>query len=210
MKFLPNALSIARLCMALGICIATAFDSRPAFCSLFALALTTDALDGFFARRWGVCSELGRKLDSAADAALVVSAMGGAPFLWPEHARRETTWLVALGFAEVVPMLLGVARLGRLPCYHTLANKVCMVICPLSLLPLLWGCPWPFRFSVCCALAAAAEELAIMTLHPEACGGVLTLWHASVRSPNTEREDSKIVSYTFLSEARRDDVENSQ
>lgn len=67
-RILPNLLTLLRL--SIGIVL---FFNWPHFIKeiLFLTGLLSDCLDGFFARRWKVCSSLGAFLDPVADRFLV-------------------------------------------------------------------------------------------------------------------------------------------
>lgn len=84
--FLPNVLTIGRICMipfiVAGIILLTSearsFLGRPTvLLSLFLLAGLTDFLDGFLARRWNVVSDFGRMIDPIADKLLVAGCLIG-------------------------------------------------------------------------------------------------------------------------------------
>jgi phosphatidylglycerophosphate synthase len=175
----PNLLSGARLALAPAALTAAIAGSRPWFIALLAAALLTDALDGFLARRLDAHSELGRKLDSAADYLTMITGLAGIALLWPGIARRELPWIAAgLGsFFGVIAY--GFVRLGRAPCYHTWLAKAGAVACALSLVPLLAGrTTAPFHAAIALQVLAGLEELAIMLLIPRHEGAMATVIHA--------------------------------
>ena len=82
-KNIPNFLTMLRLVLAAGFFVMLAmyrFDQDqyilllPAI-GLFILAAITDALDGFFARRWEVESKFGRIMDPFCDKVLILGAL---------------------------------------------------------------------------------------------------------------------------------------
>jgi phosphatidylglycerophosphate synthase len=153
--------------------------SRVWFIVLLVISLMTDALDGFLARRLNAYSELGRKLDSAADYLTMLTGLAGIALLWPEVVRRELPWIAAgLGtFFGVVAY--GFIRLGRAPCYHTWLSKIGMAGGALSLIPLLAG--WsatPFHIMIAVQILAGIEEVVIATLVPSHVGEMPSAWHA--------------------------------
>lgn len=77
---LPNGLTALRVLAVpfLGLVLVAAGDSpggRLAALALFLGASVTDAVDGWLARRWGQCTELGALVDPLADKALVGTAL---------------------------------------------------------------------------------------------------------------------------------------
>ena len=71
MKHLPNILSASRIALCLPLLLADAMTVSSWV--LYVIAGTTDMLDGFLARRWGVESKFGARLDSLADFVLVLA-----------------------------------------------------------------------------------------------------------------------------------------
>lgn len=175
----PNLLTATRLALMPAVLAAAVAGSRPWFTALIAVALATDALDGFLARRLKAFSEFGRKLDSAADYVTLVTGVWGIALLWPEVMRRELPWVITGMVAFFAVIVYGFARLGRAPCYHTWASKAGAVACPLTLVPLLSGGPaLPFHASVAWLVLAGVEEIVIALLVPAHTGEMPTAWHA--------------------------------
>ncbi|HJQ71457.1 MAG TPA: CDP-alcohol phosphatidyltransferase family protein [Blastocatellia bacterium] len=72
-KQIPNALSVSRIVLAILIILAsTRLEIRMYIATVFMLILAvfTDALDGYLARRWGVASKVGYVLDTMGDRAI--------------------------------------------------------------------------------------------------------------------------------------------
>ena len=75
-----NFLSVSRIILCLPLLLVEAMTVP--FWVLYVIAGTTDMLDGFLARRWGVESKFGARLDSLADFVFVL-AVGFNPTLTP-------------------------------------------------------------------------------------------------------------------------------
>lgn len=178
-KALPNLLSATRIALMPAVFTAAVAGSRFWFVVLLAASLSTDALDGFFARRFNAFTEFGRKLDSAADYLTLFVGLSGIALLWPEIMRREVVW-VAAGLAAFFGVIVyGFVRLGRAPCYHTWLSKFGVLGCALSLIPLLAGeASWPFHVMIVVMIAAGVEEVLIALVVPWHVGGMASLWHA--------------------------------
>jgi phosphatidylglycerophosphate synthase len=178
-SFWPNLVSGVRIALMPAVLTAAMAGSRRWFVGLLAVSLMTDALDGFLARRFNAYSELGRKLDSAADYLAIVTGLAGISMLWPEIIHREWPWVTAALTAFLAVIVYGLVRLGRAPCYHTWASKVAAVLFVLSLVPLLAGwAAWLFHLVVVLQVATAVDELAIAWLLPHWSGEVPSCWHA--------------------------------
>ncbi len=178
-KLWPNLLSGARIALMPAVLTAALAQSRRWFVVLLVTSLLTDALDGFLARRLNAYSDLGRKLDSAADYLTMVTGLAGIALLWPEIMRRELVWVAAGLGAFFAVVVYGFIRLGRAPCYHTWAAKLGAVLCACSLVPLLleWT-PLPFHVAIVLQILAGLEEMTIALLVPSHVGEMATVWHA--------------------------------
>jgi phosphatidylglycerophosphate synthase len=178
-KLWPNLLSATRIALMPAVLAAGLAGSRLWFVILITVSLATDMLDGFFARRFNAFTDFGRKLDSAADYLTMMTGIASIALLWPEIMRRELPWVMAGLAAFFAVIVLGFVRLGHAPCYHTWATKVGVVLCPLTLIPLLndWTA-MPFHSAMSLLILAGMEEVAIALLLPKHVGEMPTLWHA--------------------------------
>ena len=79
MKQIPNILSASRIVLCLPLLLVDAMTVP--FWVLYVMAGMTDMLDGFLARRWGVESKFGARMDSMADFVFVIAA-GYKLFPW--------------------------------------------------------------------------------------------------------------------------------
>ncbi len=71
----PNVLSLSRMLLAIPLFLALRSDQTAAAGVALCAALLTDLLDGWWARRSGQSTELGRLLDPLADKILVAAAL---------------------------------------------------------------------------------------------------------------------------------------
>jgi CDP-diacylglycerol--glycerol-3-phosphate 3-phosphatidyltransferase len=172
---LPNAISALRLAAApLLLCLAWE-GARRGFLIGYVVALASDALDGFLARRLGSTSELGARLDSWGDLATYFTLPCAAWWLWPDVVRREIGFIAVALLAYIAPVALGWLRFGRLTSYHTVGAKVSGMLMGLAV-PLLfaWEVTWPFRLATGVFALAEAEEMVITLILPR--------WHSNVPS----------------------------
>jgi phosphatidylglycerophosphate synthase len=179
-KILPNLLSGLRIALMPALLTTAMSGLRAWFVTLMVISLTTDALDGFLARRLNAFSDLGRKLDSAADYLTMICGLAGIALLWPDIVHREIGW-VSAGLAAFFSVIVyGFVRLGRAPCYHTWASKVLAVFTAFSLLPLLTGySAAPFHVAIVLHVLVGVEEMAIALIVPWHVGEMATVWHAA-------------------------------
>ncbi|OUS14684.1 hypothetical protein A9Q88_12820 [Gammaproteobacteria bacterium 50_400_T64] len=125
---IPNCLSASRLVLVpVLLYLAYQGQSNP-FLILLAASLLTDGLDGYLARRWNQCSELGVKLDSWGDLFTYGAMLFGLILLWPEVFQREK-WFFLLGLGTYcVPTLSCLLKFHELPRYHTWSAKLAAIL----------------------------------------------------------------------------------
>jgi len=90
---IPNLLSLSRIPLAALVCLCIHLNSWPAAFVLFILAAITDWADGWWARRYGPQTELGRSLDPLTDKVLIAACF---IFLIPVVASGVQPWMVAV------------------------------------------------------------------------------------------------------------------
>ena len=175
----PNILTSTRIAL-MPLVAAVAFaGARQWFVALLGVALVTDVLDGYFARRFHSDSEFGRKLDSVADYVTLFTGLLGVWLLWPGVVRREWVWFVAVMGSFFAAMIFSFVRLGRAPCYHTWASKLTVAGCAISLVPMLAG--WtatPAHIVAALQVLVGVEEIVIVLLVPWHVGVMPSMWHA--------------------------------
>lgn len=68
---LPNQLTVSRIVLSVVLFVCIAYKLYPAAFVLFVVAASTDWLDGFLARKYGLVTQLGRILDPFADKMII-------------------------------------------------------------------------------------------------------------------------------------------
>lgn len=131
LQHLPNAISIARMSLVVPITVWLLDGQYEPALWLFVLAGASDALDGFFARRYDWQTRVGALLDPAADKALLVAVfftlgwLGLAPWwlVWTVFARDVI--IIALYFHRRAPVSANPTTISKL---NTLAQTACVVL----------------------------------------------------------------------------------
>ena len=121
MKRIPNILSVSRIILCLPLLLVE--EMTIPFWVLYVIDGTTDMLDGFLARRWGVESKFGARLDSLADFVFVL-AVGYKLFPWLKLP--ATLWMM-IGLIAMVKASNAISAYivrHRVEFLHTKANKL--------------------------------------------------------------------------------------
>ncbi|MCF6291179.1 MAG: CDP-alcohol phosphatidyltransferase family protein [Desulfobacterales bacterium] len=185
---LPNLLSCFRLVAAPGLLYLAWTGEQGPFLTLLGASLLSDAVDGFLARKMGMVSELGARLDSWGDLAMYMTALLGAWWLWPEVITREIFFVMLAVSSYLIPLLFGFFKFKRLPSYHTWAGKTAALLtAPALLVLLITDIGWPFRSAaIVCALAAGEEIAITLRLRQWQCD-IPSLWHLVRQGPDRKK-----------------------
>ena len=128
---LANLISGTRILCSAALLICPAFSAS--FYVLYLMAGLTDMIDGAVARMTGTTSELGAKLDTAADFVFVavclwklLPSLAVPLWLW--------IWIVLIALIKMINTISGYAIQKKYVALHTVMNKVTGI--PLFILPL--------------------------------------------------------------------------
>ena len=151
-----NLLSASRIALCLPLLLVDAMTVP--FWVLYVIAGTTDMLDGFLARRWGVESKFGARLDSLADFVFVL-AVGYKLFPWLKLP--VVLWimigLIALVKASNAFSVYLVKQ--RIEFLHTKANKLTGFLLFIGMMTIGQSYFIPVAWMITCiALFAAIQE----------------------------------------------------
>ena len=128
------------------------------FWVLYLIAGLTDMLDGFLARRWGVESKFGARLDSLADFVFVL-AVGYKLFPWLKLP--ATLWMM-IGLIALVKVSNAISAFvvkHRIKFLHTKANKLTGFLLFIGMMTIGQSYFIPAAWMIACiALFAAIQE----------------------------------------------------
>jgi CDP-diacylglycerol--glycerol-3-phosphate 3-phosphatidyltransferase len=184
---IPNVISLLRIA-SVPVLLILAWNQFPiTFLVLFAIALATDALDGYLARKLNQITELGTKLDTWGDTAMYFTAPICGYWLWPDLVNKDLITILIFWIGFIIPIIFSVSKFGRMPSYHTILAKINTIL--LSFAVLIWfvfSFPWIFRFAVLIELLIMIEYIAITIYLKEWRGNIPSYWHATGRFGNNK------------------------
>ena len=160
---IPNAISVLRILGTAALLFVEPFT--PVFFILYSICGLTDVLDGVIARATNSTSELGAKLDSAADLLFyAVMLIRILPVVWERLPR--SIWLIvgAAVLIRVVSYSYVAVRYHRFSSLHTPFNKLTGLM--VFATPYFISLPQPLATPCCFAVAitavlSSAQELAL-------------------------------------------------
>jgi len=156
MKRIPDLLSMSRIVLCLPLLMVDAMTIP--FWVIYLIAGLTDMLDGFLARRWGVESKFGARLDSLADFVFVI-AVGYK--LFPYMKLSTALWMM-IGLIALVKVINAISSFvvkHRIEFLHTKANKLTGFLLFIGVMTIGQSYFVPFAWMIACiALFAAIQE----------------------------------------------------
>ena len=156
MKHIPNILSASRIALCLTLLMVDAMTVP--FWVLYLIAGLTDMLDGFLARRWGVESKFGARLDSLADFVYVLT-VGYKLFPWLKLP--ATLWMMIglIALLKIVNAISSYVVRHRIEYLHTKANKLTGFLLFIGVMTIGQSYFIPVAWMISCiALFAALQE----------------------------------------------------
>lgn len=163
MKHIPNILSALRIALCLPLLLVDAMTVP--FWVLYVIAGTTDMLDGFLARRWGVESKLGARLDSLADFVFVLTV--GYKF-FPLQKLPDTLWMM-IGLIALIKVANAISSYmvkRRIEFLHTRANKLTGFLLFVGIMTIGQSYFIPVAWVIACIALFAAIQECNATLRP--------------------------------------------
>jgi len=186
----PNALSLARIVCAPVLVLMAVAGEQSIYTWVLVPALLTDAADGWIARRFGLQSRLGARLDSLGDSLVWCAALAGL-VAFQRDVLAAHRWL--FGAVVAVWMLENVLawlRYRRLSSFHTVLSKIAGVLLSLyiGILFLFGHWNWLLWLAAAASLLATAEELWLLAMLPQWRADVKGVWWLRpVRIPRRSR-----------------------
>ena len=156
MRRIPDLLSMSRIVLCLPLLLVDAMTVP--FWVLYLIAGLTDMLDGFLARRWGVESKFGARLDSLADFVFVL-AVGYKLFPWLKLP--ATLWMMTglIALVKIINAICSYVVKHRIEYLHTKANKVTGFLLFIGVMTIGQSYFVPVAWMISCiALFAAIQE----------------------------------------------------
>ena len=122
---LANIITVIRIILSIGMLFVTVFS--PVFYALYITAGVSDMVDGTIARKTGTASDLGAKLDTAADLVMVtVCLVKIIPVL--DIPLWILIWTAVIALIKVINVISGYLKRKEFVAAHTILNKVTGIV----------------------------------------------------------------------------------
>lgn len=142
------------------------FDLRLLFAWGLTLSYTTDALDGYLARKLNITSSRGAQLDSLGDQLTFVIGVIGL-FFFEFNFMVDNLWLILLALTPyVAQVLIAFKKYGKTTAFHTYLAKLSAITQAVFILWLLFSGPvyWLFYFMIIIGIIETLEEIILIFL----------------------------------------------
>lgn len=174
--YIVNSITIYRVIASLILLYLLITGQPEIFKWFLAVSFFTDAIDGALARRFGVASVLGARLDSIGDDLTVAMGVIGLFVFKFDFIIQHIYWLLLLVILFVIQVVSAYRRYGTMTSFHTYLAKLAAV-CQGVFLILAFFLAEPGGFLFFLAIAVTAldliEEIILVYRLPE--------WEANVK-----------------------------
>ena len=160
--------------------ILISWNEREIFTWLLLVSYSTDAIDGFLARKLKITSARGSQLDSYGDQMTLVVGLIGL-IIFETNFMRENYPLILIAFVPyILQMILAFRKYGKATAFHTYLAKLSAVIQGVFILWLLFFGPvyWLFYVMIILGVLETIEEITLIYLYDKWVAGVKGIYWA--------------------------------
>ncbi len=155
-------------------------DQKDWFSWFLLISYSTDAIDGFLARKLKISSARGSQLDSYGDQLTFVMGLIGIFYFEPGFIKGNYLLLTIAFTPYLVQMVLAFKKYGKATAFHTYLAKISAIIQALFILMLLFFGPiyWLFYTMLIIGVLETIEEISLIFLFDHWVEGVKGLYWA--------------------------------
>lgn len=143
------------------------FDWRSVFTWLLLISYTTDAIDGYLARKLKITSPRGSQLDSFGDQITLIVGLIGLFYFETDFIKTNFVIILIAFVPYIVQMLIAYLKYGKATAFHTYLAKLSAVMQSVFILWALFFTPEYVLFYVMIAigLIETFEEIALIFMY---------------------------------------------
>lgn len=143
-------------------------EYRQVFSWFLLISYSTDAIDGFLARKLKIASERGSQLDSIGDQLTFIMGLIGL-WIFENTFIRENLLFIAIALSlYMLQMLIAFKKYGKATAFHTYLAKASAVVQGIFILWTLFFSPvyWLFYAMIGLGVLETIEEIALILRYP--------------------------------------------
>jgi len=156
------------------------YDERLLFSWFLMISYSTDAIDGFLARKLKISSARGSQLDSFGDQLTLIVALIGLVVFEPDFI-RDNLVLIAIAFVPyIIQMIIAFRKYGKTTAFHTYLAKLSAIVQSIFILWLLFFEPvyWLFYVMIVLGVLETIEEITLIFMYDDWVEGVKGVYWA--------------------------------
>jgi CDP-diacylglycerol--glycerol-3-phosphate 3-phosphatidyltransferase len=160
---IADYLSLYRFVAAPALILSIVFERRILTAILLLLSFTTDALDGYIARKKNIETSKGAKLDSIGDLITVLAGLAAFVVFESRYVTEHIAIIITAIGLFVFQITLSLIRFRKMSSFHTYLAKATAVILTVFLVitPIVGPIDILFYLAFGAAIAEASEEIVI-------------------------------------------------
>ncbi len=153
---------------------------RQIFAWFLTLSYSTDAIDGYIARKLKITSARGSQLDSYGDQLTLVVALIGLLVFENEFMRDNFLLITIALIPYILQMIIAFRKYGKATAFHTYLAKLSAIIQAVFILWLLFFGPvyWLFYTMIAIGILETAEEITLIFMYDKWVAGVKGIYWA--------------------------------
>ena len=145
------------------------FDQRLFFAWLLLISYTTDALDGFIARKLKITSPRGSQLDSFGDQITFIIGVTGLFYFEKAFILKNLLLILVVFIPYTIQMILAYLKYGKATAFHTYLAKLSAIVQSVFILWSLFFHPdyTLFYIMIGVGILETVEEITLIFMHKE-------------------------------------------
>lgn len=155
-------------------------DCRLVFTWLLLVSYSTDAIDGYLARKFNITSPRGSQLDSFGDQITLIIGLIGLFYFETDFIITNLTLILIAFIPYVVQMILAYMKYGKATAFHTYLAKISAVLQSLFILWSLFFRPEPILFytMIIVGVLETIEEITLIFMYKKWASDVKGIYWA--------------------------------
>ncbi len=153
---------------------------RDVFTWILLISYSTDAIDGFLARKLNISSSRGSQLDSLGDQITLTVAIIAIIVFEPAFVRDNIVLILIAFFPYIVQMVIAFRKYGKTTAFHTYLAKLSAIIQAIFVIWLLFFEPvyWLFYTMIIIGIVETIEEITLIYMYDNWTDGVKGIYWA--------------------------------
>jgi len=156
------------------------FDERLIFTWFLLLSYSTDAIDGYLARKLKITSQRGSQLDSIGDQVTLLVGLVGLSYFETTFIKNNLIIILIAFIPYIIQMFMAYFKYGKATAFHTYLAKLSAVIQGVFILWALFLSPEMVLFYIMIVLGIleTIEEIALIFMYDNWASDVKSIYYA--------------------------------